>query len=80
MYRVIGMEEFQIKLTSFADVHRLVRLAAEQDYIIRLNDGQRECSAKSFMCIFSLNFRRPLMLKLGCNAQEAERFRRMANI
>ena len=76
MYRVIDMEEFQIKLTSFADVQRLVRLAAEQDYSIRLSDGQRECSAKSFMCIFSLNLKQQMILKLDCSSEEAEAFRR----
>ena len=39
MYRVIGMEEFQVKLASFQDVQELARLASEQDFPIRLSDG-----------------------------------------
>ena len=76
MYRVIGMEEFQVKLASFQDVQELSRLAAEQDFPIRLSDGSRECSAKSFMCIFSLNLKQQMLLKLDCSPAQAEEFRR----
>ncbi len=76
MYRVIGMEEFQVKLASFQDIQDLSRLAAEQDFPIRLSDGYRECNAKSFMCIFSLNLKQQMILKLDCSSEEAEAFRR----
>ena len=76
MYRVIGMEEFQVKLASFQDVQELARLASEQDFPIRLSDGNRECSAKSFMCIFSLNLKQQMTLRLECSPEEAEAFRR----
>ena len=71
-----SMEEFEVRLSSFEDVQNLARLAAEQDYPIRISDGSRECSAKSFMCIFSLNLKQQMLLKLDCSPAQAEEFRR----
>lgn len=69
------MKEMQIRLTSFQDVREMVNLASSVEYRVMITDGNKTVNAKSMMCMFSLNMRRPVTLLLDCDADDFEAFR-----
>ena len=72
------MKEMQIRLRSFQDVQELVNLASSFDFPVMITDGTRNVNAKSIMCMFSMNLRRPVVLLLDCGDEDFEIFRIMA--
>ena len=68
------MKEKQIRLSSFQDVRDLVNLATSVDYRVMISDGNRTVNAKSMMCMFSLDMRRPVTLLLDCDEDDFEAF------
>ena len=72
------MKEMQIRLRSFQEVQELVNLASSFDFPVMITDGTRNVNAKSIMCMFSMNLRRPVVLLLDCDDEDFEIFRIMA--
>ena len=72
------MKEMQIRLKSFQDVQELVNLASSYDFPVMITDGVRNVNAKSIICMFSMNLRRPVVLLLDCDDEDFEIFRIMA--
>ena len=72
------MKEMQIRLRSFQDVQELVNLTSSFDFPVMITDGTRNVNAKSIMCMFSMNLRRPVVLLLDCDDEDFEIFRIMA--
>ena len=69
------MREMKVRLGSFQDVRELVNLASSVEYPVMIGDGEKAVNAKSIMCMFSLNFRRPALLLLDCDEDDFEAFR-----
>ena len=69
------MKDLVIRLKSVAEVQNLARLAVQEPYSIVVTDGEQVINAESFMCMFCLDFRKPLVLRMDCTDEEFERFR-----
>ena len=64
------MKEFTVEFGSVQDVQRFVELATQQPYPITLGNEFHRVNGKSFMEIFSLDFKYPLTAWLECSDQE----------
>ena len=75
------MRECNVVFRSFADVQQFVSLASRQPFEVFVCDNWQKVDAKSFMVMFSLNYRQPLRVNAECSEEafgrfmeEAERF------
>lgn len=68
------MREFNIVIRSFAEVRRFVALAMVQPFPVTVGSGNRWVNGKSFIGMFSLDFRRPLIVRLSCTEAEFRTF------
>ncbi len=69
------MQEFDIVFRSFGDVLRFVRLASKQPFEVFVENSCQRVDAKSFMVMFSLDFRQNLRVTADCEIAEFENFR-----
>jgi phosphotransferase system HPr-like phosphotransfer protein len=69
------MQEFDIVFRSFNDVQRFVQLATEQSFEVFVENCYQRVDAKSFMVMFSLDYRQNLRVTADCGAEEFEHFR-----
>lgn len=72
------VKEMYVRLRSFQDVQSLASMASTCEYRVMITDGNRTVNAKSIMCMFSVNMRRPVLLLLDCDEEDFEVFRIMA--
>jgi phosphotransferase system HPr-like phosphotransfer protein len=70
------MQEFDIVFRSFSDVQRFVLLASDQPFEVFVENSAQRVDAKSFMVMFSLDYRQNLRVTAECGAEEFEAFRR----
>ncbi len=70
------MQEFDIVFRSFDDVQRFVRLASDQPFEVFVENSYQRVDAKSFMVMFSLDYRQNLRVTAECEPEEFENFRR----
>ena len=72
------MWEFDIAIRSFRQVQDFVALAMVQPFEVLVgNDGQ-QINGKSFIGMFSLNYNRPVHVRVKCSDEEFNRFRQEA--
>ena len=69
------MQEFDIVFRSFSDVQKFVLLATDQPFEVFVENSYQRVDAKSFMVMFSLDYRQNLRVTAMCGAEEFERFR-----
>ena len=69
------MQEFDIVFRSFSDVQKFVLLATDQPFEVFVENSYQRVDAKSFMVMFSLDYRQNLRVTAECEAEEFERFR-----
>ena len=70
------MQEFDIVFRSFDDVQRFVRLASDMPFEVFVENSYQRVDAKSFMVMFSLDYRKQLRVTADCEEAEFEAFRR----
>lgn len=75
------MHQFEIRVNSVKDVLAFVSLATKRSFPITVGTEIHQVNGKSFMEMFSLNFRQPLTVTAACTEEEfstlmhdAERF------
>lgn len=68
------MCEFDIKLSTVEEVKTFVRVATLQPFEVYVTTPGQKVSAKSFIGMFSLNFRRPLRVVADCTREELDPF------
>ena len=73
------MREFHMQLNSFQQVQEFVRLAAEQSFEIRVGNDHQNINGKDLMGMFSLDYSRPLRVKMHCTEEEFLRFQKAAD-
>lgn len=80
LYSIGGnfVREFTIRFYSFRDVQDFVALATEHAFPIVVGNDTYQVNGTSFMGMFSLDYSRPLKVKLTCTEAEFEDFRRKA--
>lgn len=64
------MCEFDIRLSSVEEVKAFVRVATVQPFEVYVTTPRQTVSAKSFMGMFSLDFRYPLRVMANCTQGE----------
>ena len=72
------MREFKIRLHSVQEVQEFVDLATTKPFNIRVCDYGHQVNGKSFIGMFSLDYRRPVRVRVKCTEEEFGRFRRQA--
>jgi phosphotransferase system HPr-like phosphotransfer protein len=68
------MQEFDIVFRSFGDVQRFVRLASDQPFEVFVENSYQRVDAKSFMVMFSLDYRQNLRVTADCAPEAFETF------
>ena len=68
------MHTFLVAFRSFEDVREFVSLALTQSYDIFVSNGSHAVDAKSLMVMFSLDYSRPLEVRLDCTAEDFAAF------
>jgi len=64
------MRHFEIRVNSVGDVLAFVSLATKQSFSIMVGNEHHQVNGKSFMEMFSLNFRQPLTVTAECGEEE----------
>ena len=69
------MKQFDIVLSSFADVQDFMEIATVQPFRVLVGNDRTRVNAKSFMGIFSLDFSQRVQVRADCTEAECEQFR-----
>ena len=72
------MKQFDITLHSFEDVQEFVEIATVQPFRIVLGNGRTLVNAKSFMGLFSLDFREVVHVRADCTEEQFRSFQEAA--
>ena len=70
VWRLAYMCEFDIRLSSVEEVKAFVRVATVQPFEVYVTTPRQTVSAKSFVGMFSLDFRYPLRVMANCTQGE----------
>lgn len=69
------MHKFNICVRSFRQVQDFVSLAMVQPFEVLVGNEKQQVNGKSFIGMFSLDYRRPLQVSVKCSDEEFGRFR-----
>ena len=72
------MREFNISVRSLHQVQEFVALAMVQPFEVLVGNDKQQVNGKSFIGMFSLDYRRPVRVRVKCTEEEFGRFRRQA--
>ena len=72
------MKQFDITLRTFEDVQEFVEIATVQPFRIVLCNGRTLVNAKSFMGVFSLDFKKPVHVRADCTEEQYRAFQEAA--
>lgn len=72
------MHGFDIILRSFRQVQDFVRLATNQPFEVTVGNENQHISGKDFMGMFSLDYSRPVTVRMRCTEEEFLAFRNAA--
>ena len=70
--------EFEINIRSFQQVQDFVALACDQSFDIRVGNDRQHINGKDLMGMFSLDFSRPLLVRIGADDAAVRSFRLQA--
>ncbi len=70
--------EFEINICSFQQVQDFVALACDQSFDVRVGNERQHINGKDLMGMFSLDFSRPLQVRIGSEDDAVRSFRRTA--
>ena len=71
--------EFEVNISSFQQVQDFVALACEQTFDIRVGNDRQHINGKDLMGMFSLDFSRPLRVRIGTDDETVRNFRQQAD-
>ena len=66
---------FHIQLTSFEQIKTFVALAARQPFDVVVGNERQAINGKDLMGMFSLDYIRPLSVKMHCSEEDYLRFK-----
>lgn len=72
------MRQFNICVRSFRQVQDFVALAMVQPFEVLVGNDKQQVNGKSFIGMFSLDYRRPLRVSVKCSDEEFGRFHKEA--
>lgn len=70
--------EFEINIQSFQQVQDFVALACDQSFDIRVGNERQHINGKDLMGMFSLDFSRPLQVRISAEGDAVHAFRLQA--
>ena len=68
------MHQFNICVKSFRQVQDFVSLAMVQPFEVLVGNEKQQVNGKSFIGMFSLDYKRPLEVSVRCSEEEFGRF------
>ena len=72
------MLEFEIRLSSVADVQEFVAIATTRPFAVTIHDANNKIKSSSFMEMFCLDFTRPIRVVCDCTEAQLQQFRKDA--
>ena len=72
------MRQFDIVVTTFRQVQDFVSLAMVQPFEVLVGNDKQQVSGKSFMGMFSLDYKDAVRVSVKCSEEEFLRFRQDA--
>ena len=72
------MREFYISIHSFQQVQDFVRLACQKNFDVTVGNDHQSINGKDLMGMFSLDYDRPLQVKMHCSEEEYLQFKQEA--
>ena len=72
------MWEFHIYLRSFPQVQAFVRLTSEQNFDVVVGNDHQKINGKDLMGMSTLDYSRPLWVKMYCPEEDYLRFKQAA--
>ena len=72
------MHQFNISIQSFRGVKDFVELAMTQPFEVLVGNEKQQINAKSFIGMFSLDYKKPLHVRVNCTKEEFLRFQQAA--
>ena len=72
------MREFYISIHSFQQVQDFVRLACDQNFDVTVGNAYQCINGKDLMGMFSLDYSRPLQVKMHCSEEAYLQFKQAA--
>ena len=73
------MWQFDICVRSFRQVQDFVSLAMVQPFEVLVGNEKQMVNGKSFMGMFTLNFKKPLRVTVKCTDEEFGKFKKQAS-
>ena len=70
------MREFNICVRSFRQVQDFVSLAMVQPFEVLVGNEKQQVNGKSFIGMFSLDYKRPLRVRVKCTEEEFGKFQK----
>ena len=72
------MHHFLIRIASRSQIQAFVNLAMVQPFDVLVGNEKQQINGKSFMGMFSLDYKRPVRVSVCCSEEEFVRFHRDA--
>ena len=72
------MHQFNIRIRSLRHVQDFVSLAMVQPFEVLVGNEKQQINGKSFIGMFSLDYKRPVQVSVTCSDEEFYRFRQDA--
>lgn len=72
------MHQFNINVRSFQQIQDFVSLAMIQPFEVFVGNEKQQVNGKSFIGMFSLDYKRPLQVSVTCSDEEFGRFQQAA--
>ena len=67
--------DFHISLNSFQQIQSFVKLASRQPFDVHVGNDRQHINGKDFMGMASLDYTRPLQVKVNCSEEDFLCFR-----
>ena len=72
------MHRFSITIESFRQIKDFVALASVQPFDVIVENEKQQLNGKSFIGMFSLDLKRPLIVRVNCSQEELVLFQKAA--
>jgi len=73
--REIFLREFNIFIHSFREIQEFVSLAMVQPFEVLVGNDKKKINGKSFIGMFTLDFKKPVRVSVKCSDEEYAKFR-----
>lgn len=73
------MRQFNICIRSFRQIQAFVDLAMVQPFEVLVGNEKQQVNGKSFIGMFTLDYRHPLLVSVKCSEEAFDRFQKEAS-